>query len=133
MNPIYNTHTKYRIVLAYLATMMLLVFASLFYDRFPIPLCPFRLLIGFPCPGCGGLRAANMLLRGDVLSALYTNPLSCIVMIFFAILPFIYLYDKVANKRLVANILAQPWNRKITRIVFAIILLNWVWNIYKLG
>ena len=132
MNPIIRIR-KYKIVFAYLATMMLLVFASLFYDRFPCPLCPFKLLTGLPCPGCGGLRAANMLLQGNVLRALYINPLSCIVMIFFAILPFIYLYGKVANKRLVANILAQPWNRKITGTVFAVILLNWAWNIYKLG
>lgn len=36
-------------------------------------LCPFLLLTGEPCPGCGGLRAMNDLTRGDVASALSSN------------------------------------------------------------
>ena len=35
--------------------------------------CPFLLLTGEPCPGCGGLRAMNDLTRGDVASALSSN------------------------------------------------------------
>ncbi len=123
MNPIIRIW-KHRIVFAYLATIMLFMFATLFYDRVPIPLCPFKLLTGIPCPGCGGLRAANVLLQGDVLEALYINPLSCVVMIFLAILPFIYLYDEVADKKLVSNMLTQSWNGKITGIMFVVILRN---------
>lgn len=36
-------------------------------------MCPFLLLTGEPCPGCGGLRAMNDLTRGDVASALSSN------------------------------------------------------------
>jgi len=35
--------------------------------------CPFLLLTGHPCPGCGGLRATNDLLHGDVAAALSSN------------------------------------------------------------
>lgn len=35
--------------------------------------CPFLVLTGRPCPGCGGLRAANDLLRGDVAAAVGSN------------------------------------------------------------
>jgi hypothetical protein len=36
-------------------------------------LCPFLLLTGLPCPGCGGLRAVNLLTRGDVAGAVSSN------------------------------------------------------------
>ncbi|ROR93434.1 uncharacterized protein DUF2752 [Salana multivorans] len=36
--------------------------------------CP-SLLLGFACPGCGGLRGASELLHGDVASAWAYNPL----------------------------------------------------------
>ncbi|GAA3529231.1 DUF2752 domain-containing protein [Aeromicrobium flavum] len=35
--------------------------------------CPFLVLTGLPCPGCGGLRAANLLTRGDVAGAVSSN------------------------------------------------------------
>lgn len=35
--------------------------------------CPFLLLTGKPCPGCGGLRAINLLTRGDVVAAMSSN------------------------------------------------------------
>ena len=36
-------------------------------------LCPFRLLTGWDCPGCGGLRAVNDLTHGDVAAAAGSN------------------------------------------------------------
>ncbi|CCH77260.1 hypothetical protein BN12_1780007 [Nostocoides japonicum T1-X7] len=35
--------------------------------------CPFLLLTGRPCPACGGLRAVDDLLHGDLLAALGSN------------------------------------------------------------
>lgn len=35
--------------------------------------CPFHLLTGWDCPGCGGTRMLVSLLRGDVLAALRHN------------------------------------------------------------
>ncbi|MFC5911531.1 DUF2752 domain-containing protein [Streptacidiphilus monticola] len=37
------------------------------------PTCPFLLLTGWWCPGCGGLRAVHALTRGDVPAALHDN------------------------------------------------------------
>lgn len=36
--------------------------------------CP-SVLLGFACPGCGGLRGTSALLHGDVVSAWAYNPL----------------------------------------------------------
>jgi hypothetical protein len=37
--------------------------------------CPWLLLTGTYCPGCGGLRAVNDLTRGDLTAALSSNAL----------------------------------------------------------
>jgi len=37
--------------------------------------CPFLVLTGHPCPGCGGLRAVNDLTHGDVVGAVSSNVL----------------------------------------------------------
>ncbi|AWB94091.1 DUF2752 domain-containing protein [Aeromicrobium chenweiae] len=41
--------------------------------------CPFLALTGQPCPGCGGLRAANDLTRGDLVGALGSNALAVVL------------------------------------------------------
>jgi hypothetical protein len=37
------------------------------------PLCPFRLLTGWNCPGCGALRMTHDLLHGDLAAAINDN------------------------------------------------------------
>ncbi|MDP9861927.1 MULTISPECIES: DUF2752 domain-containing protein [Streptosporangium] len=39
------------------------------------PACPFLVLTGLYCPGCGGLRAVHALAHGDPATALGLNPL----------------------------------------------------------
>ena len=38
------------------------------------PSCPFHLLTGWHCPGCGTLRAVHALLHGRFSQALHDNP-----------------------------------------------------------
>lgn len=37
------------------------------------PLCPFKLLTGWNCPACGGLRMTHDLLHGDIAAAVTDN------------------------------------------------------------
>jgi Protein of unknown function (DUF2752) len=37
------------------------------------PVCPFRLLTGWNCPACGGLRMVHDVLHGDLLAAISDN------------------------------------------------------------
>lgn len=39
-------------------------------------LCPFKFLTGYPCPGCGGLRAINLLGNGEFVAAVSSNLLA---------------------------------------------------------
>jgi hypothetical protein len=39
------------------------------------PICPFRLLTGWNCPACGGLRMVHDVLHGDLAAAINDNAL----------------------------------------------------------
>ena len=42
-------------------------------------ICPFALMTGTACPGCGMTRAAGYLIRGDLSSALRYHPLVILI------------------------------------------------------
>lgn len=44
------------------------------------PQCPLKAFTGIDCPGCGGLRATNALLHGDVLGAADHNVLALVLL-----------------------------------------------------
>lgn len=53
------------------------------------PTCPFLLMTGFYCPGCGMMRLVHALAHGDVAAAFGLNPL------LFVLLPVLgYLYAR---------------------------------------
>ncbi len=124
-------HKHYWLLALYALTIGTAVCLVCFYEQLPLILCPFRLLTGIPCPGCGGIRAANALLHGEILKALYINPLSCLLILFCALLPFLYWYDIAKGTTYINRIFFHPWNKKATAIAFTTILLNWIWNLYK--
>jgi Protein of unknown function (DUF2752) len=43
-------------------------------------LCPWLVLTGHPCPGCGSLRAVNDLTNGDLMGALSSNLLFVVML-----------------------------------------------------
>jgi hypothetical protein len=48
-----------------------------------LPLCPFKNLTGFYCPGCGGQRAMHQILHGNFFEAFHCNLLIYIFLPFF--------------------------------------------------
>ena len=54
------------------------------------PGCPFRLLTGFTCPGCGSTRAMHQILHGHFAAAFMLNPLLLLAIPFllFALLRY---------------------------------------------
>ncbi len=46
------------------------------------PSCPFRMLTGLQCPGCGAARGLHQLLHGHPLAAFELNPLVMILLPF---------------------------------------------------
>jgi hypothetical protein len=88
------------------------------------PVCIFRELTGFTCPGCGSTRGLHRLLHGDVVGAFELNPL------FILSLPFlIYFLLRYTNK----IIRGEPIGRsnikpKYFWILFLVILSFWIFR-----
>jgi len=56
------------------------------FEEGPV-LCPLRLITGYPCPGCGGIRAMSAICTGQFEQAWLLNPiafLACLVVIVWA-------------------------------------------------
>jgi hypothetical protein len=73
------------VVIAWLLTREASIRTSGFDDG-PV-LCPWRLLTGYPCPGCGGIRAMGAICTGQFEHAWLLNPiafLACFVVIVWA-------------------------------------------------
>lgn len=70
-----------RSIIAIVAVAAVVVAGVVIYSTFDpsasrwFPRCPFLMLTGLKCPGCGTQRAIHALLHGDVLSALHFNAL----------------------------------------------------------
>lgn len=73
------------VALAWLLTRAASTRTSGFEDG-PV-LCPWRLLTGYPCPGCGGIRAMGAISTGQFEQAWLLNPIAfvaCFVVILWA-------------------------------------------------
>lgn len=103
-----------------LAAIMLRVFnpATVWF----FPPCPFRLLTGYLCPGCGTLRALHQLLNGHLAAAFRLNPLMLLL------LPYVgYSAASSALETAFGRTLPQLFIRPVyIWILLAIIVLFWI-------
>lgn len=63
-----------------------------------LPICPFKNLSGFYCPGCGGQRALHQILHGNFLEAFHSNLLIYIFLPFFILKISDELFDTTNSK-----------------------------------
>ncbi|MDE5715009.1 MAG: DUF2752 domain-containing protein [Anaeroplasmataceae bacterium] len=83
--------------------------------------CILKLLIGYPCPGCGMSRAAFSLLRLDFIAAFHYNP-------FIFLLPFLFLGIALKQNQFVKKIMKSPWVWiSITIVIFIVYILRFVY------
>lgn len=61
--------------------------------------CPFLVLTGRPCPGCGGLRAVNDLTRGDVAGAMGSNVLAVVLVATLAVAWVVWFARRARGRR----------------------------------
>ncbi len=86
------------------------------------PPCPFHLLSGLYCPGCGSLRACHQLLHGNLRGAFGLNPLLVLTLPFIA-----YSFISQASATMGGQSLPAPFLRPIwIWLLFWIIMAFWV-------
>ena len=97
---------------------------------FHIP-CIFKHLTGIPCPGCGTLRALQLLLQGDVVGSLRMNPLGLLLVVLAVVCVVWYVVDLWTGR----HTLYKAFHTRLPNytIVIAVLLTfaNWMWNISK--
>lgn len=103
---------------------------AVYFLQIPIQ-CPFKWLTGFPCPGCGGTRVLVALLHGQIIEALNINPLSVIVILFAVAAPIWLFVDCYNNTNSLQKVMRAKWSNYVTYTVAVIVLINWMWNLYK--
>jgi hypothetical protein len=80
------------------AFLLIIVLVYSFFDPSNsnfFPKCPFLLLTGLKCPGCGSQRAIHALLKGDVIAAIRFNAM----MVAFIPLIIVLLYAEFQRTR----------------------------------
>ena len=93
--------------------------------------CPFKMLTGLPCPGCGGTRALVELLHGRFTEALWLNPVSVLVIVFAVIAPVWLFVDCCRGTHSLQRVMKGQWPIPVICVAVVITIANWIWNIYK--
>lgn len=87
-------------------------------DNF-FPRCPFLMLTGYQCPGCGSQRAIHALLHGDVASAWHYNA------VMVAAIPYIVVLLVAEFRRKSAPQFYRVVNSSFAIWTSAIVLISW--------
>ena len=93
--------------------------------------CPFLLVTGQPCPGCGGLRAMNDLTHGDVVGALSSNAMAVVLLVTMAGAWLVWAHRRWRGKPAPLLAVTSPvlWALVIGFVVFGV--LRWTpWGVW---
>ena len=98
-------------------------------------ICLFKRITTIPCPSCGSTRSVLSILNGDIWGAIYWNPFGLIIMSILLVTPGWIIFDLLLKK----DTLFRFYNRTelflkrkwIAIPAILLVILNWIWNIYK--
>jgi hypothetical protein len=86
------------------------------------PVCPFKAVTGWDCPGCGGTRALHQLFTGHLGAALSYNVLAVVILPVLLWGLFASLTGALGGPRWKSISVARPW----IWIAFAVVIGFWV-------
>lgn len=87
------------------------------------PPCPFRLLTGLECPGCGSQRCFHQLMHGNVRQAYHHNPLM-VISLPYVVTGLLLEYTPLREKQ--ADFHQRFYGKTASLIVFGIVVLYWI-------
>lgn len=93
--------------------------------------CPFKLLTGLDCPGCGSLRAVNDLTHGDLVGAASSNLLLVVAIPVVVVLWLLWVrrgWTGSAPRRLAPSTTSVLWAATLVVAVGFTILRNTPWG-----
>ena len=93
--------------------------------------CLFKSLTGVPCPGCGTVRSLQLLLRGDVVGSVQTNPLGLLLTLLAVAAVVLVIRDARRDDDLLYRLMHHRWPVWALVLVVLLTIANWCWNIAK--
>ncbi len=97
--------------------------------------CLFKRITTIPCPSCGTTRAVNHFFNGEILTSLYFNPFGIIVAGIMVICPIWILFDFFQKTQTFYDFYLKAESKIRTKktaiLLILLVLLNWIWNLYK--
>jgi hypothetical protein len=100
-----------------------------------INVCLFKLVTKYPCPACGTSRSVIHFFHGNLAESFLLNPLGIICALLLLGLPFIiaidYFFSKNFFNQFQLGTEALLRKKTIAIILIGLIILNWIWNIFK--
>ncbi|MFN2261584.1 MAG: DUF2752 domain-containing protein [Psychroflexus sp.] len=116
--------------IVYVLTTIASIAIVVFYFNFSpnnfnfFPKCPFYLVTGLHCPGCGSQRAFHEILHGNFIAGIQHNLLIVLAVLVIAYKFFVFFKNNKNPKKLSQNLLyhnATPWVTLILVVGFWII------------
>jgi hypothetical protein len=101
-----------------------------------ITVCPIKLITKMPCPSCGATRAIAAIFEGHFVRALNTNPIGYVILSVICFAQILMIIDLIRRSQVLYNFyrsidLWLSQRMGLTIGIFALLLVNWIWNIYK--
>jgi len=100
-----------------------------------LSVCLMKHVTGIPCPSCGSSRSILSLLDGNMVDALYWNPLGIVILLIMIIVPNWIFYDCIIRKDTLFNFYKKAESflqqQKVAIPAILLLLVNWIWNIHK--
>jgi len=105
------------------------------YQAKGVSFCIIKNVTTYPCPSCGTTGAVQLLFRGKIIDSLLLNPFGILVAVIMTVFPLWVLADILLKKdtffkwyKKTEAVIRKP---HIALILIILVLLNWIWNIYK--
>lgn len=98
--------------------------------------CFFKYATNIPCPSCGTTRAIMSIFAGDIGGGFKFNPLGYVYIVAMIVIPICLIIDLVFQKNHLINaydaIIFNLSKKNIAFPFFSILIINWIWNIFKM-
>jgi hypothetical protein len=100
-----------------------------------LTVCLFKRVTNVPCPSCGTTRAVSLLFNGEIINSFLMNPFGIIVATIMVVSPVWIIRDFIKREQsffdFYTKIEKLISTKKITISLIVLVIVNWIWNIYK--